>query len=188
MKHQGTKILKTQRLILRPIRSEDWQELFYGLRNQPEFLYYANKKRITKKQQKQAFENIDKKYENLDYYNWAITQKSDGKIVGQIVLKVMEQNQCVEFSYATDKNFCGKGYMTEALACIINFAIKKIKVERIQGGCATKNIASKKVMQKCNMNFEGTLKNYLRLADGNHDMFMFALTKQDFAQKTEKKQ
>ena len=89
MKHQGTKILKTQRLILRPIRSEDWQELFYGLRNQPEFLYYANKKRITKKQQKQALENIDKKYENLDYYNWVITQKSDGKIVGQIVLKVM---------------------------------------------------------------------------------------------------
>ena len=188
MKHQGTKILKTQRLILRPIRSEDWQELFYGLRNQPEFLYYANKKRITKKQQKQALENIAEKYKNLDYYNWVITQKSDGKIVGQIVLKVMEQNQSVEFSYATDHNFCGKGYMTEALNCIINFAIKKIKVERIQGGCATKNIASKKVMQKCNMNFEGTLKNYLRLSDGNHDMFMFALTKQDFAQKTEKKQ
>lgn len=188
MKHQGTKVLKTKRLILRPIQFEDWQELFYGLRNQPEFLYYANKKRASKKQQKQSLENIAEKYKNLDYYNWVLTQKTDGKIVGQIVLKVMEVNQCVEFSYATDNRFCGKGYMTEALDCIINFAINKIKVQRIQGGCATQNIASKKVMQKCNMNFEGTLKGYLKLSDGFHDMHMFALTKQDFAQKTEKKQ
>ena len=43
-------------------------------------------------------------------------------------------------------------------------------------------------MQKCNMHFEGTLKDYLHLADGYHDMHMFSVTKQDFAQKTEKKQ
>lgn len=188
MKHQGTKILTTKRLILRPIQPQDWEELFYGLRNQPEFLYYANKKRATKIQQKQSLENIADKYKNLDYYNWAITQKQDGKIVGQIVLKVMEINECVEFSYATDKQFWGKGYMTEALDCIINFAIKKIKVQRVQGGCAIENLASKKVMQKCNMHFEGTLKGYLHLADGYHDMHMFSITKQDFAQKTEKKQ
>ena len=44
------------------------------------------------------------------------------------------------------------------------------------GGCAVENTASKRVMEKCGMNFEGTLKKYLKLKDGYHDMHMFSLT------------
>ena len=64
--------------------------------------------------------------------------------------------------------------MTEALNKVKEFAFDILNVNRFQGGCVTKNIASKRVMEKCNMNLEGVLKSYIKLNDGYHDMYMFS--------------
>ena len=84
MKHFGTIDLITERLKLRRLKEEDGEEIFYGFRNQEEFLYYINKEKTTLDKQKSGLVGIDKKYENLDYYNWLITTKEDGKIIGLI--------------------------------------------------------------------------------------------------------
>lgn len=175
MNHLGTIELVTQRLKLRRIKESDALEIYEGLRNQEEFLYYTHKEKITLQEEIDSLKGIDEKYKNKDYYNWLITQISDGKIVGMINLRVMEINECVEFNYAIDKRYTKRGYMSEALKCIIDFALNKMKVNRIQGGCSVKNIASKTVMEKCGMEYEGTLKNYLILKDGYHDMHMYSL-------------
>ncbi|MGN1222825.1 MAG: GNAT family N-acetyltransferase [Christensenellales bacterium] len=35
-------------------------------------------------------------------------------------------------------------------------------------------------MEKCGLNQEGVLKEYIKLSDGYHDMYMYALTRKDF--------
>lgn len=176
MNHLGTITLQTKRLVLRQINFSDAQELFDGLRNQEQFLYYAHKQKVTYNEHLESLKDIHKKYENPEYYNWVITQKTDGKIVGMINLKPNHYNDSVEFNYATDNRYWGNGYMTETLKRIIDFALKELKVNRIQGGCVVENKASKRVMEKCNMHYEGILKKYIKLQDGYHDMFMFSLT------------
>lgn len=177
MKHVGTIVIETQRLILRRLKKQDSLELFNGLRNQKEFLYYTNKKPVTFEEECQSLENIDLKYKNLDYYNWVIETKTGNVIVGMINLRVNEKNDSVEFNYATDNRYINKGYMTEALKEVIDFALNKINANRVQGGCSVKNHASRRVMEKCGLNYEGTLKKYLKLSDGYHDMHMFSITK-----------
>lgn len=177
MKHLGTQRLETERLVLRRLRVEDAEPLFQGLRNQPEFLYYTNKKEVTLEEQKEIFKSIDEKYENLEYYNWAIVLKETDNIVGMINFRVENKNDSVEFNYATDNRFTGRGFMTEALRAVTEFALEKMEVNRIQGGCVVKNIASKRVIEKCGYEFEGVLKSYVKLNDGYHDMNMFAITK-----------
>ena len=177
MIHLGTVKLETKRLVLRRLELSDAKELFEGLRNQDGFCYYANKEKVTLEQQIESFKSLAEKYENLAYYNWAIVQKSDGKIVGAINFKANDKNDSVEFSYATDEKFAGRGYMTEALNCVTDFAFSQLKANRVQGGCSVKNLASKRVMEKCGFEFEGTLKQYLKLRDGYHDMHMFSKTK-----------
>ena len=93
-------------------------------------------------------------------------------------LKIFDRNDSVEFNYAIDNRYTCNGYMTETLKEIINFALNRLKVNRIQGGCCVENLASKKVMEKCGMNFEGTLKKYIKLEDGYHDMYLFSITNQ----------
>lgn len=175
MKHLGTIEMETERLKLRKLKKEDAYELYEGLRNQEEFLYYTHREKVTLEEQIKSLENIDEKYKSLDYYNWVITQKSDNKIVGMINLRVMDIIECVEFSYAIDNRYTKRGYMSEALKKIIEFAMEKMVVNRIQGGCCVSNIASKKVIEKCGLEYEGTLKNYLILKDGYHDMHLYSL-------------
>ena len=175
MKHLGTVELNSERLKLRRLTKDDALVTFEGLRNQEEFLYYANKEKVTYEEHLKSLENIDEKYKNLDYYNWIIERKSDNKVLGLITLRVFEVNESVEFSYGLDNRYTKQGYMSEALQTVLDFALNEMQVNRIQGGCCVSNIASRRVMEKCNMHHEGTLKSYLKLRDGYHDMHMFSL-------------
>lgn len=176
MKHLGTVELKSERLKLRRLEKEDAYEIFDGLINQEEFLYYANKEKISLENYCKSLENICEKYKELDYYNWVIERISDNKIIGLINLKVFEKNESVEFNYGIDNRYTKQGYMTEALNLVLSFALNEMEVNRIQGGCCVENIASRRVMEKCGMYHEGVLKNYHKLKDGYHDLHMFSLT------------
>lgn len=175
MNHLGTVKLESERLILRRINEADAEEIFNGFVNQDGFLYYANKKKRSLEEEKKSLEGIDKKYENKSYYNWLITLKGNGNIIGSINLRVEEKNETVEFNYAIDERYSSKGYMTEALNLIKEFSLNKLDVNRFQGGCCIENIASKRVMEKCNMTCEGILRNYILLNDGYHDMYMYSI-------------
>jgi ribosomal-protein-alanine N-acetyltransferase len=168
-------MLETERLVLRKLEKVDAEPLFYGLRNQPEFLYYTNKKKITLEEQLENFNSIEEKYENLEYYNWVIVLKETGDLVGMINFHVENRNDSVEFNYAIDNRFWGRGIMTEALRAVTKFALEEMKVNRIQGGCVVENNASRRVIEKCGYEFEGVLKSYVKLDDGYHDMNMFSI-------------
>ena len=179
MKHLGTVELNSERLKLRRLTKDDALVTFEGLRNQEEFLYYMNKEKTTLDKQKSGLVGIDKKYENLDYYNWLITTKEDGKIIGLITFNVFEVNETVEVSYALDNRYFNKGYMSEAVTRVKEFALKEMNVNRFQASCCATNEASRRVIEKCGLKYEGTLKNYLKLNDGYHDMHMFGLVNEE---------
>lgn len=173
----GTKELRTNRLVLRRFKKSDAEEIFNGYINQDEFLHYANKVKRTLEDEKASLERIEECYQNDNYYNWLITLKDDGKIIGSIKLRVEEANDSVEFNYAIDNRYTCKGYMTEALEIVKKFCFEEININRFQGGCCVENGASKRVMEKCNMKCEGVLEKYIKLADGYHDMYMFSIVR-----------
>lgn len=175
MEHIGTQEIISNRLILRKFSQNDSKEIFNGFRNQKEFLYYTNKKSVTIEEQIDSLKDINEKYKNKDYYNWLIILKDTNQIIGAINLNVNLRNDSVMFNYAIDNRFTGNGYMTEALESVKNFAFNQMKVHRFEGGCVITNIASRRVMEKCGLKFEGTLKDYVKLSDGYHDMYMFAV-------------
>lgn len=174
MNHLGTKKLNSERLILRRFYENDAEELYQGYVNQEDFLYYANKQKRTLEEQKNSLKGIDEKYNNLEYYNWLIILKSNNKIIGSINLNVDNFNESIEFNYAIDDRYKGNGYMTEALNTVKEFCLDELKVNRLCGGCEINNIASRKVMEKCLFIYEGKLRNYLKLADGYHDMLLYS--------------
>jgi len=171
----GTGLLTSDRLILRRFFENDADELFKGYINQEEFLYYAGKEKSNIEDIKKSLIKISDKYSELNYYNWAITLKDTSVIIGSIKLKINDTNDSVEFNYAIDNRYTGNGYMTEALRTVKDFCLEELKVNRFQGGCCVENIASRKVMEKCDMFCEGILKSYIKLKDGYHDMYMYSI-------------
>ena len=174
MNHVGTIKLESERLILRRFKKEDSNEIFLGFVNQEEFLYYANKEKRTLEEQIKSLENIDEKYLNKEYYNWLIIEKINNKIIGSINLRVDNKNDSVEFNYAIDNRYTNKGYMTEVLNIVKIFCFDILDVNRFQGGAAFENKASQRVMEKCGLKCEGLLRNYLKLKDGYHDMYIYS--------------
>lgn len=175
MNHLGTKVLQSERLILRKFKESDAKEIYEGYVNQEGFLYYAHKEKRTLEEEILSLKGIDEKYKRNDYYNWLITLKDNNKIIGAINLKVNDFNESLEFNYAIDDRYKGNGYMTESLKIVKDYCFNELKVNRLFGGCEINNIGSKKVMEKCSFVYEGTLRNYLKLRDGYHDMNLYSI-------------
>lgn len=173
MKHLGSKELVTQRLLLRKIVKDDAKEIFEGFINQENFLYYANKEKRTLEEEIESLEGIDNKYLNLSYYNWVITLKENKKIIGSINAHYIDEEEKVIINYALDDRYKNNNYMSESLVEVLRFLKEKVKIENIECGCVTKNIASKRVMEKANMKYVGILEKEVLLKDGYHDMHLF---------------
>lgn len=174
MNHSGTMELKTERLILRRFRETDAESIFNSFVNDEGFLYYANKEPRSLEQEKASLHGIEEKYSSPEYYNWLITL-TDGTVIGAVNLNVENYNESLEFNYAVDRPHQNSGYMTEALNAVKAYAVNRLKVNRFFGGCDINNAASERVMEKCGLKYEGTLRNHLKLKDGYHDMKVYSL-------------
>ena len=102
MKHIGTLLIKTKRLILRQFTEQDSEEIYDGFRNQKEFLYYTHKKAFSLQEQKESLVGTEEKYKNKDYYNWLIILIDTNQMIGAINLNVNLKNDSAMFNYAID--------------------------------------------------------------------------------------
>ncbi|MFN7249844.1 MAG: GNAT family N-acetyltransferase [Anaerobacillus sp.] len=71
-----------------------------------------------------------------------------------------------EIGYWIDTRYSGKGYITEAVQEIANFAFSELKANRIEIRCDLKNEKSRKIPERLGFTLEGILKNDAISTDG----------------------
>jgi len=162
MEHKGSKILETERLVLRPFRVSDAEAMFRG---------WATDKEVTKYLTWTPHENIEvtrqflaqreEEYKKPNVYHWAITL--GGELIGDIELGEIDWRETGGLGYCMAKRYWGKGIMTEALHEIIRFAFEEVGVHRIEGAHAKANIGSSRVMEKNGLQLEGIRRDGFRL-------------------------
>ncbi len=184
MKHKGTITLKTDRLVLRRLHETDADEMF----NQ-----YANDERVTTFLSWAPHGNVENtktllhswmpNYEKLDYYHWAII--FEDKMIGSIsCVSVDEKNEHCEIGYCIAYDFWGKGITAEALNAIIAFLFKDVGMNRIMAKHDIENPNSGKVMQKCNMKYEGYMRSFYKRHDKTFgDSKIYSILKNDYCTK-----
>nr|WP_246145393.1 GNAT family protein [Sedimentibacter saalensis] len=74
------------------------------------------------------------------------------------VVKLENVNDACEIGYCISCKHRNKGITTEAFKAIIKYLFDEIRVNRICAKHDISNVASGKVMQKCGMIYEGTLR------------------------------
>ncbi len=62
-----------------------------------------------------------------------------------------------------DKEHNAKGYTTEALQLVVDFAFRELKLHRIEAGAMLDNIASIRVLEKVGFKKEGIAKGNIRI-------------------------
>ena len=181
MKHKGTILLKTDRLILRRLTLDDVDAMFDN---------WASSSNVTRFMTWPAHRNKDitkmvltdwvNSYEKLDYYQWGIVLKDSLTLIGAIsIVNINEEDKSVEVGYCIGEEWWNQGIVTEALQRIIKFFFEEININRVEAYHDIRNIASGRVMQKSGMKFEGTLRQAYRFKSGIADAHIYSILKSD---------
>lgn len=93
--------------------------------------------------------------------------KSNGHFVAQVYIGPVNWDLPeYQIGFFVDKDYEGKGYMTEAVRATLGFAFHHLNAYRVFAECDETNIRSMRVLEKCGMVKEGLLRENKRNADG----------------------
>jgi ribosomal-protein-alanine N-acetyltransferase len=183
MKHLGTKELETNRLILRKFELSDTEAIYYN---------WANDNEVTKYLMWPAHKDISvtssvlrewvSKYGDDKFYQWAIVLKSNGSDpIGSIsIVKMDDSIKMVHVGYCIGKKWWHQGITSEALSALVRFFFEEVEVNRIESRHDPKNPNSGKVMEKCGLIYEGTIKQGDWNNQGICDYSMYGLVLEDY--------
>ena len=158
---QGTIKIKTERLFLRRRTIDDAPQ---------EFKNYQSDDEVTKHLTWQAYKNpkdaenylktqVLANYENKNFCNWAISYNEE--VIGAIDARIDEDKLSAMIGYCLGKAWWGQGIMPEALNAVINYLFS-CGIVRVWAYHHVENPNSGRVMEKCGMEYEGTLRKYAK--------------------------
>ena len=100
-------------------------------------------------------------------YNWGIFEKQIGLLVGVFSLGLVTSKNMGEVGYWIGQKYWNLGYGTEATQAVIDFGFSELQLNRIYGRYLAFNPASRRVMEKAGMLYEGTLQDVI-IKDGTY--------------------
>lgn len=190
MENIGTIQLQTTHLVLRLLTTEDALQMFN---------HWASDSEVTKYLSWQPYQSVEdveinlseyqKNYIDPNYFFWGIEEKSTQQLIGTISASIADQTtKTAEVGYCIGQKWWKKDFASEALKKVISYLFEKNEFERIEGFYDTQNTASKKVMQKAGMVYEGTFYQSLVTNRGIVDSACYAILKKDYISKQAEKQ
>lgn len=185
MNHKGTKIIETERLILRPFREEDAEPMF---RN------WASDAEVTKFLTWPAHENVEitksvvKNWaagnDDPENYQWAIELKEIHEPVGSIsAVKTDDRTESATIGYCIGRSWWGQGITAEALGKVIAFFFEETGMNCVNACHDPRNPNSGKVMKKCGMIYEGTWRAGGINNQGVCDEAWYSILKKEYEKK-----
>lgn len=182
MKHCGTQRIETDRLILRRYVIEDADAMYKNWASDSEVTKFLTwQPHSSVEVSRGIIENWLKEYSDKKYYQWAIVLKANGnEPIGDIsVVHMNEDISMVHIGYCLGRAWWRRGIMSEALKAVMDFMFDTVEVNRVESRHDPMNPNSGKVMQKCGMKYEGTLRSADRNNQGICDACYYALLRSE---------
>lgn len=166
MRHQGTVILNTHRLRLRPYLPGDADAIFSGWASDPEVTEYLTwEPHVSVENTEAILRQWVENYCSDTVYHWGITK--DGVLIGDIaVVSWNEKHESCEVGYCLSRVCWGQGIMTEALKSVMLYLFETIGFHRITLRYELQNAPSGRVMAKAGLIYEGCMKEAMKRRDG----------------------
>ncbi|WP_454289004.1 GNAT family N-acetyltransferase [Rhizobium arsenicireducens] len=88
---------------------------------------------------------------------YAITKGENGEFLGCCALEPHDNDaETLELGYWLGEPYWNKGFATEAAHALIDMAFRTRDIAHIDARCRVTNIASRRVIQKCGFQFQGS--------------------------------
>ena len=172
--------LATKRLVLRGLRVADSYDMYEYARRSDVTRYLTWNPHPNREYTKESLEYILTRYRAGEFFDWAVIWHEDGepgdKMIGTCGFTRFDySNNSAEIGYVINPEFRGRGIAGEAARRVIRFGFEDLGLNRIEARYMDGNIASRKVMEKLGMKYEGTMRGALRLGNEYRDVGVCAL-------------
>ncbi|MBE6854828.1 MAG: GNAT family N-acetyltransferase [Ruminococcus sp.] len=180
--HTGTNTIETERLILRRFAySDDDAMLRYWVADETIQSLYSEPTYPTKEAVRGLLDKYISSYEKPDYYRWAIIDKEAGVCIGQIAYFLVDsKNHFAEIEYCIGSSFQCRGLATEAAKAVIRYGFEKMNLHKVQICTKTINAPSRRVIEKCGLTYEGTLRDYFYMNGAYVGRLYFSILREEY--------
>ena len=174
-------MLETERLILRPMNESDIEGVF-EMRRDVDVMRYIREPVSSRREAENWVNLISSRWAKDKIGFCSLIEKASGKFAGWCGLWELKESGETEVGYAVAKEFWGRGYASESAAAFLNYGFSRLNLEKIVAVARPENTASRRVMEKLGMNFDGVGRFYGR------ELVHYSITREQyFARKAEEK-
>jgi ribosomal-protein-alanine N-acetyltransferase len=162
--------LITERLTLRQMTMEDENEVF-ALRADPSVSAFIGRPLARSIEEARRFiEKINEGLAKNESAYWAITLKSENKLIGTICLwNIVAEEAKAEIGYELTPPYQGKGIMQEAFTAVVRYGFERMKLETIEALPSPKNARSIRLLERNQFVRTGSLR------DDGFEMLIYTL-------------
>jgi [ribosomal protein S5]-alanine N-acetyltransferase len=168
--------LRTDRLLLRPLRALDAPDLFAIFSDTLATRYLS----------RPPWPTIDKAHELIaqdleamvtgKYLRLGIEGTAAPKLIGECSLfHLVEQCRRAEIGYILDPGEWGQGYMNEALSALLDFGFSELSLNRVEADIDPRNEASARSLERLGFTKEGYLRERWIVSDEVSDSSLYGL-------------
>lgn len=113
---------------------------------------------------------------------FAITQKSDGALLGAASLTDLSKSHQAALGYWIGKPYWNHGYCTEAAGAVLRYAFLALGLIRVHSCHLRRNPASGRVMQKLSMKHEGCQRQHVEKWGKFEDLELYGILNHEWEQ------
>jgi RimJ/RimL family protein N-acetyltransferase len=152
--------VETARLIMRPWQADDLERVA-RLWADPVGVRYTWRQPPTPERVAAEADRILRCWQVHGFGPWAVIEKRSGAWIGKVGLDVLDdwpEDPKVEVGWVLDRAWWGQGLATEAAIASVHFAFDTLDMKRIISVTRPANTASRRVMEKTGLVYQGTRK------------------------------
>jgi Acetyltransferases, including N-acetylases of ribosomal proteins len=186
-KHQLARIftkppeLQTKRLLLRKLAVSDFADMFEYSRLEEVTRYLVWEPHPDEHYTARYLDTVQTQYRSGDFYDWGVVWRETGKLIGTCGFTSVDlANNRGEVGYVINPAFRGRGIASEALMAVLDYAFNELKLHRIEAKYIYGNDASRRVMEKCSMTFEGIMRGYMYIKREYRDIGLCSILYDDY--------
>ncbi len=120
-------------------------------------------------------------YGDTEKYMWGVYPNATDDLIGTATLAGINRNhgQGVIGLMIGEKEYWGKGYGTEIIKLVVDYAFKRLSLHKVTAGAVAINQASIKAFQKAGFEIEGRGKSHFSLGGEYYDVLYLGVIRDE---------
>lgn len=165
-----------ERIILKEITLQDTKAYFNIMKLDEVTRFYGMESLKTEEEAAAIIQSFAEMFQSKRAIRWGIILKETQAFIGTVGLNSLQiKNKKAEIGYEIHPDYWRKGYTSEAVKAILQYAFIDLGLYRIGAVTFPENTASNSLLTRLGFQQEGLLRGYLYQDNQSNDAAIFSL-------------